>query len=243
MNILLICGKFSILAVPFIQEFKKKFPDDNLVVFVVTPFKEGNSLIHILKKNRFGYLARKGMQLVNMYVRSILCKMLPIAPRYVPESLYFYKAKHYFINDINAQDAIDLIKKQKTDLLITYDCGQILKKDAIMASSIASLNVHSSLLPKYRGTAPIYWVLKNKEKETGVTIHFIDEGIDTGDIILQNRIAINPGMSERTLTKAIAQLGAESIFTAIRLFKDGNIRRVKQDSTYATYYSNIKRVY
>lgn len=243
MDILLITGKFSTLSILFIKEFGKKLPEDKLIVFVLTPFKRGNSFMYILKKNRLSYLAKKGVQFVNMHLRSALSMIFTIEPRYISEVLEYYEIEHYFINDVNNQDVVNLIREKQTDLLITYDCGQILKKDAIRVSSIASLNVHSSLLPKYRGTAPIYWVIKNKEKETGVTIHFIDEGIDTGDIILQNKIAINPGMREKTLTKALAQLGAESIFAAIQLFKDNSIERIKQDLACATYYSNTERVY
>lgn len=214
-----------------------------MIVFVLTPFKKSNSFMNILKKNRLSYLVKKGVQFVSMYLRSAISMIFALEPRYTSEVIKHYEIEHYFINDVNNQDVVNLIREKQTDLLITYDCGQILKKDAIMASSIASLNVHSSLLPKYRGTAPIYWVLKNKEKETGITIHFIDEGIDTGDVILQNKIAINPGMREKTLTKALAQLGAESIFAGIQLFKGESIERIKQDSACATYYSNTERVY
>ncbi len=243
MNILLICGKYSTLSVPFVKEFKKRLPEDKLIVFILTPFKKGNSFMYILKKNRLSYLVKKGVQFVSMYLRSAIFSIFAIEPRYISEVLEHYEIEHYFMNDVNNQDVVNLIREKQIDLLITYDCGQILKKDAIMASSIASLNVHSSLLPKYRGTAPIYWVLKNKEKETGITIHFIDEGIDTGDVIFQRRIDIKNGMNENTLTKTLSQTGAEAIFTVVKLFRGSGIERIKQDSACATYYSNIERVY
>ena len=243
MNILLICGKYSTLSIQFVKEFKKRLPEDKLIVFILTPFKKGNSFMYILKKNRLSYLVKKGMQFVSMYLRSAISRIFAIEPRYVSEVLEDYEIEHYLINDVNNQDVVNLIREKQIDLLITYDCGQILKKNAIMASSIASLNVHSSLLPKYRGTAPIYWVLKNKEKETGVTIHFMEKGIDTGDVIFQKSINIDSGMNENTLTKTLAQIGAESIFAVVTLFKNGGIERVKQDMACASYYSNTGRVY
>ena len=243
MNILLICGKYSTLSIQFVKEFKKRLPEDKLIVFILTPFKKGNSFMYILKKNRLSYLVKKGMQFVSMYLRSAISRIFAIEPRYVSEVLEDYEIEHYLINDVNNQDVVNLIREKQIDLLITYDCGQILKKNAIMASSIASLNVHYSMLPKYRGTAPIYWVLKNKEKETGVTIHFMEKGIDTGDVIFQKSINIDSGMNENTLTKTLAQIGAESIFAVVTLFKNGGIERVKQDMACASYYSNTGRVY
>jgi len=243
MNILLVCGKFSVLSVPFINHFKQRLPQDNLTVFILNPLTGDKSIIHFLRHNKLSYLSKKGFQLLNMIVRSYLYNIFLMKPKYISESVKKWNIKCHLIDNINSKETVNLIKENETDILITYDCSQILKKEAMNAAKVASINIHSSLLPKYRGTAPIYWVLKNNEKETGVTVHFIDEGVDTGDIILQNRIEIIKGMSMVTLTNKLAQLGAESIFQAVQKVKDKAISPVRQDSKDATYYSNIRRVY
>ena len=84
------------------------------------------------------------------------------------------------------------IVETNIDLMITHAFMTIIPKEVFSAPKYGSINIHPSLLPKYRGPSPTYWVLKNKERETGLTSHFIDEGVDTGDIINQSNTIVRP---------------------------------------------------
>ena len=103
------------------------------------------------------------------------------------------------------------------------------------------VNVHPSLLPRYRGPNPLYWVLDRGERETGVTVHYVDEGIDTGDIILQETLAIGPGDTEITLQRRSATLGAELLVRAVTLIAGGGAPRRAQRHAAATYYPSPPR--
>ncbi len=84
----------------------------------------------------------------------------------------------------------DLLKRQKPDIIVVVAFGHILPKNILALSNLATINVHASLLPKYRGPAPIHWAIIKGEEETGVTSMLMDEGMDTGDILLSSKIPI-----------------------------------------------------
>ncbi len=106
---------------------------------------------------------------------------------------------------------------------------------------MASLNVHASLLPKYRGAAPIQWAIANGETVTGVTIMQIDAGLDTGDMLLKRSVEIQPEETAPQLSARLARLGSELLLTAIEAIKDGSIRREKQNDAEASYAPILKK--
>lgn len=96
----------------------------------------------------------------------------------------------YQTDNVNQKKFIELFQEKDIDLIISVNFNQILRKEIIQIPEKGCINVHASLLPKYRGRAPLNWAIINGEDKTGVTVHFIDEDIDTGDIILQREIPI-----------------------------------------------------
>ena len=103
------------------------------------------------------------------------------------------------------------------------------------------VNVHASLLPKYRGASPIAWAIKNGEKFTGVTTMFSDAGIDTGDIILQRELPIEPDDTTQTLTDKLAAAGAETLIATLYRIMRGQAPRYRQDETLATRTPILKK--
>ncbi len=131
------------------------------------------------------------------------------------------------------------------DALVVAAYGQILRPDALYAAAEGAWNVHASLLPKYRGAAPVERAIMNGETETGVTIIRMDEGLDTGPMALQRRVAIPPEMNAGELTDLLAQIGAEAIVEGLELLQANALTLVDQDSfhdTYATKISDEDRV-
>lgn len=123
------------------------------------------------------------------------------------------------------------------DLIVVAGFSRILKKDIIGSPQLGTINVHPSLLPKYRGPDPYYWVLAHGERETGVTIHYIDAGIDTGNIILQEPLPIAPDETQATLHMKAAALAAQLLPHAVDLLADGTAPSIPQDHSQATYFS------
>ena len=110
------------------------------------------------------------------------------------------------------------------------------KKKLIDIPRHGTINLHSALLPKYRGLMPSFWVLKNKEKQTGVTVFFVDEGIDSGPILVQKKLYLGE-LSQWRLIEITKYLGIEAIIEAIDLIRFNDVKLIDNDSNEATYYS------
>ncbi|HKH38546.1 MAG TPA: methionyl-tRNA formyltransferase [Rubrobacter sp.] len=125
------------------------------------------------------------------------------------------------------------------DALVVAAYGQILHPETLYAASEGAWNVHASLLPKYRGAAPVERAIMAGETETGVTIIRMDEGLDTGPMALQRPVAILPDMNAGELTELLAITGAKAIVEGLNLLQTNILTLVDQDSRHATYASKI----
>ena len=133
------------------------------------------------------------------------------------------------------------VKKLQPDLFVVVAYGQILPKSLLDVPKRGAINVHASLLPKYRGAAPISWALLKGEKVTGITTMMMDAGMDTGDILLQSEIPIGEGETFETLHDRLAELGAQLLKETIAGLKSEKITPVSQDHSGATYAPLIKK--
>ena len=127
------------------------------------------------------------------------------------------------------------------DALVVAAYGQILNPDTLYATRHGAYNVHASLLPAYRGPAPIERAIMAGERETGVTIMHMDEGLDTGPIALQRRVPIPPETTGGELTNLLARVGSNSMIEVLTLLEENNLTLKEQDSLYATYAPKVSR--
>lgn len=133
------------------------------------------------------------------------------------------------------------IENAKPDVIITCAYGQIVSKEILNIPKHGCINIHASLLPKYRGGAPIHYALLNGEEETGVTLMYMDEGMDTGDMLVRKSIKIEDNDNIETLSAKLSELGAEMIVKYLDDIIAGKINRIKQDNSKATFARTIKR--
>ncbi len=133
------------------------------------------------------------------------------------------------------KEGVEDLKALKPDLMVTCAFGQILSQEILDIPTIGTINIHASLLPKYRGSSPIQWAIINGEKVTGITIMFTDVGVDTGDIILQDELQIEDTDTAGTLFDKLSVLGSKSVIKALEAIEDGTYTRTKQDETKATH--------
>ncbi len=122
----------------------------------------------------------------------------------------------------------------KPDALVVAAYGRILGKDLLSLAPHGAINVHGSLLPRYRGAAPIQWAVANGEPETGVTIMQMDEGLDSGDMLLQRAMPIGPADTAEALSPRLAALGGEALVEALALLTAGKLAPVRQDASEVT---------
>ncbi len=136
---------------------------------------------------------------------------------------------------------ISILRNLNPDLIIVVAYGQILPKEILNIPKYGCINVHASLLPKYRGAAPIQWAIINGEKETGVTVFRLKETVDTGDIILQERIKIEENDSAKTLEEKIFKIGSQLVLRTIDQIEGGTANYIPQNETEATYADRLKK--
>lgn len=139
------------------------------------------------------------------------------------------------------RDSIEEIKTLQPDLIITCAYGQFLPAELLNIPKLGCINVHASLLPKYRGGAPIHRAIMDGAIKTGVTIMYMSEGMDEGDIISQKEIAIEPEDTASTLHDKLAILGRDLLLETLPSIINGTNSRTKQDSSEASYGFVITR--
>jgi len=137
------------------------------------------------------------------------------------------------------KDFVESISRLNPDLIITAAYGQILSSELLNIPRLGCVNIHASLLPEYRGASPIQQALLDGKKDTGITIIKMDEGMDTGDIILQLKCPIGDNENAKCLHDRLALLGAEAISLVLEKIEKCQINLIPQDSTLATYCSKI----
>jgi len=142
---------------------------------------------------------------------------------------------------IKAPEAVERLKVLKPDVTIVAAYGQILPSSVLQVSQLACLNIHGSILPKYRGAAPIHYAVMAGEKETGVTIMYMNEKMDEGDILLLRKTPIGADETTGQVHDRLALLGAEGLLEALELLKQGKAPRQPQNHLSATYSPSLKR--
>lgn len=144
-------------------------------------------------------------------------------------------------NKIKESANVDYLKSFQADIFVVAAFGQILSKEILDMPKYGCINIHASLLPKYRGAAPIQWAVINGDEFTGVTIQRMDIGVDTGDIITKKEIRIAEDETGGSLFDRLAEVGAELVVDTMKLIEEGTATYTPQDNTVATHTRMISK--
>jgi methionyl-tRNA formyltransferase len=142
---------------------------------------------------------------------------------------------------IRAADSVSQIQSFAVDLIIVMAYGQILPKGMLEAARIACLNLHASILPRHRGAAPLQSAILSGDTETGITVMYMDEGLDTGDILLIHKVAIHRHETGGTLHNRLAAAAPAALAQAVALLEAGKAPRIPQENSLATYAKKLGR--
>ena len=142
------------------------------------------------------------------------------------------------IKDLQATEEI---RRLTPDVIVVAAYGQILPREVLEIPRLACLNLHASLLPRWRGAAPIQAAIATGDSETGITAMYMAEGLDTGDILLQRNLEILPDDTGGSLHDRLAQIAPEALLESLQLVAAGNAPRIPQDNALATYAPKLKR--
>ena len=168
-------------------------------------------------------------------------RALKVAPTAVKSKAEALGIKTFQPSKVNSEESMEVLKNINADLFIVVSFGQMLSKTILDLPKLYCLNIHASLLPKYRGAAPINWAIANGEKETGITIMRMNEKMDEGDIILKETAGISEEDNAVTLSEKLSKKGAKVLLDAIRLIKDDEAEFIAQDHKKATYAPKLKK--
>ncbi len=142
---------------------------------------------------------------------------------------------------VRAPEFIEKLKEMNPDLIVVVAFGQILPKALLEIPKFGCINVHASLLPRYRGAAPLNWCIINGETETGVTTMLMDEGLDTGAMLLKKTTPIDPDEDTSSLHDRLSVLGAETLSETLDLLAAGKLTPEKQDNSLSCYAPLLKK--
>ncbi len=245
MRIFIITMEDPVYTVPFIKEVIKKREKDVVGLAV----SKGGRFTLPKKRSRFLYLISLFFIIgVTHFVKFLwitihfkLKKKLAPFIKFMenPSILHFARQKgiHTFtVDNPNKKEFVQKLKDKKIDVIINQS-QHIIKKRLLKAAKIGIINRHNALLPRNRGRLTPFWVIFKDEKETGVSIHFIDEGIDSGDIIVQERFPIEEKDNFNTLVKKNYELAPRAMLKALDLLEKGQYEVIKNEDRMATYNS------
>jgi methionyl-tRNA formyltransferase len=142
---------------------------------------------------------------------------------------------------IKDPQSIEEIRALSPDVVVVMAYGQILPRTALEIPKLACLNLHASLLPRWRGAAPIQAAIAAGDRETGITVMYMDEGLDTGDILLQRKIDIVPDETGGSLHDRLGEIAPEALLESLRLLESGIALRTPQDNSLATLAPKLNR--
>ena len=181
-----------------------------------------------------------------------ICGVLtqPDKPRNRGHKVTFSPVKEYALSvgldvyqpvTLRDEAALELVKGLAPELTVVAAYGKLLPEAILAVPPLGSINVHSSLLPKYRGAAPINWAILNGEETTGVSIMYMAKALDAGDVILQKSTPIGPDEDAPALTARLAQLGAEALSETVTALAAGTAARTPQNEAEMTYAPMLGR--
>lgn len=136
---------------------------------------------------------------------------------------------------VKAIEFVEKLQELEPELIVVVAFGQILSKEILSIPRWGCINVHASLLPRYRGAAPMQWAIVRGEKETGITTMYMDEGLDTGDMLLKESLPITTDMTAAELHDKMMELGANVLEKTLSELSAGTLRRIPQDGALSTY--------
>ncbi|MEW6407162.1 MAG: methionyl-tRNA formyltransferase [Patescibacteria group bacterium] len=143
--------------------------------------------------------------------------------------------------NLKSIDFIKTLKNFEADLFVVVAYGRILTNEILSMPKIFTINLHPSMLPKYRGPAPINWAIINGDNQTGVSIAKVNQKLDSGDIILQESVVINKTDDVITLTKRLAEIGAIKLLETVKLIEKNNFKLIPQEEIKTSYARKIKK--
>lgn len=196
-------------------------------------------LLFLLRKTGLRFVGRKALEFFQSRATAIIFRLIGRQAKVnaLRTMKTLYQIPIVGATDVNSPETENLIASWSPDLIISIYFNQLIKRNVIDLATIGTLNIHPALLPKHRGLFPYFWVLANQETQTGVTLHWVDEAFDTGEILLQKTVTVSPNDTITSLSHKCATVGATMLVEGIKSVETGSYVNQIQDSNQASYHS------
>ncbi len=148
-----------------------------------------------------------------------------------------HSVPYELVMDVNHPDFLEQLRREKTDLLVSVSCPQIFKQPLIALPPKGTLNIHGAILPQYRGVMPSFWMLANGEKRAGVSIYFVNEAIDAGELCGQTIFDIDPQETLDAFIRRSKGLAADLLLETLHLMDRGDLKSSQLDLSKGSYFS------
>jgi methionyl-tRNA formyltransferase len=239
MNIIIVTQDDVFYLGKYFEYFFKKLPTwakiKGIIILDFSPFGKAESLFTRINRSYqvFGFKFFIRYLLKYIKARFIDKKYLikSVIQRHNIEGIKLPNAS------INAPESIAHLQSFEPDLIISISSNQIFKKPILSLPRYGCINLHTALLPKYKGLMPTFWALKNNEKKIGVSVFIMDEGIDTGDIVSQKIIPIEPQDTLESLIEKTKKVGMDGVIEAIIKINSENVLTFRPEDKEGTYYT------
>lgn len=231
MNIVFLTTSDAIYLPAFFDRVLRDYASETRAVHIVPPLYKGQTVFQALWRyyRTFGLRGVWGLTVLMAQAKARRASIRAVCSRHgVPCSS---------VSDVNAPEFVDRLRETGTDLIVSVSCPQIFKQPLLEAPSRGCLNIHGALLPHYRGVMPSFWMLANGEREAGVSIYFMNERIDAGELCRQQAFAIRPDETLDAFLRRSKALAADLLVEVLGEVETGDIERTPLDLTKGSYYS------
>lgn len=196
-------------------------------------------LLYLLRQSGLRFVGRKALELFQSRATAIVFKLIGREPKVhsLRDMKSIYNVPVIGSADVNNPETLRQIRAWQPDLVLSIYLNQLIKTELITLPSQGTLNIHPALLPRHRGLFPYFWVIAAGETETGVTIHWVDQKFDTGDLFLQERLTVEPTDTIISLSYKCAVTGAAMLVEAVKLVAAGKPPRLPQPNDEVSYHS------
>jgi methionyl-tRNA formyltransferase len=208
---------------------------DDSAVFVVPPLYKNQTALSAARRylRTFGWRAALGLT-----ARILRAKM---RRRSIERTCERHNVPCEAVDDVNAPEFLERLHRIETDLIVSVSCPQIFKQPLIELPSRGCLNIHGAILPAYRGVMPSFWMLANGETQAGVSIFFVNDDIDAGDLCAQRSFSIEEGETLDEFLRRSKAISAELLLELLSQIEAGTVTSTPLDLSQGSYYSWPKR--
>ncbi|MDX1524196.1 MAG: formyltransferase family protein [Anaerolineae bacterium] len=196
-------------------------------------------LVYLARRAGLRFVGRKALEFFQSRLTAIVFRLIGRKAKVnsLRNTPAIYKVPVVGSTDVNSPETLAQLKAWQVNFVISNYLNQLIKPDLINLPAKGVVNVHPALLPRHRGLFPYFWVISENDKETGATVHWVDEKYDTGAILTQGRVAVEPTDTIQSLSYKCAKVAADCVVEAIRLVAAGDPPHIAQDDSLASYHS------